>query len=82
MAVSEAVTASWSWNRVQFVIHARLVTFGTGTPREQMVFSVILGAGAYVSALFSFGATAILVVLFTTTFLVGVIRALWAAWRS
>jgi len=82
VAMSEAVTAEWSSNPVQFVIQALLATFGTGTPREQMVFSVILAAGAYVSALFSFGATAILVVLFTSTYFVGVVRALWAAWRS
>ena len=41
----------------------RAVLFGE--PRDQMVFSLIGMAIAYVSALFSFGATLILVVLFT-----------------
>lgn len=50
----------------------RAVLFGE--PRDQMVFSLLGMAIAYVSALFSFGATLILVVLFTITFLIGLGR--------
>lgn len=57
-------------NPVQFAQEGlQAVLFGE--PRDQMVFSLIGMAIAYVSALFSFGATLILVVLFTITFLIG-----------
>ncbi len=48
-----------------------------GEPRDQMVYSLIAAAFAYISALFSFGATAILVILFSITFSIGVIRLLF-----
>jgi len=48
-----------------------------GEPRDQVVYSFIAAAFAYVSALFSFGATAILVILFSITFTIGVIRLLF-----
>lgn len=75
------VDANWQDDPFEFAQQAlRAVLFGE--PRDQMVFS-LLGMGvAYVSALFSFGATLILVVLFTFTFLVGVARFLVQAVRG
>jgi hypothetical protein len=42
-----------------------------GTPEEQMVYSVIASIAAYVATVLSFGATAVLIFLFSTTFLIG-----------
>ncbi len=48
-----------------------------GEPRDQVVYSFIAAVFAYVSALFSFGATAVLVILFSITFTIGVGRLLY-----
>lgn len=50
------------------------LAFGTGTAQEQVVASVVLGSAAYVSSLVTFGATLVLVGLFSLTGLVGVLR--------
>lgn len=77
--MTERVTADWQSEPIQFAAQGLLATFGAGTPREQMVWSVILGTIAYVSALFSLGATAVFILLFSVTFLVGVLRLLFRA---
>ena len=67
------VTADPRDDPVQFIVQGLMAVF-FGDPKEQIVWSLIFGAGAYISALFSFGATVLLVVLFSLTFLVGTIR--------
>lgn len=80
--MSEAVTADWKSEPVTFGAQALFAAFGGGTPREQIVWSLIASIGAYVSTALSLGATAILVVLFALTFLIGVVRLAWAALRG
>ncbi|AUV84696.1 hypothetical protein C2R22_24520 (plasmid) [Salinigranum rubrum] len=80
--MSERVTADWRDDPVTFAAQGLMASFGAGTPREQMVWSVILATLAYLSALLSFGATAVFLVLFAVTFLVGALRLLWASVRG
>lgn len=70
------VSANAMSNPVQFAAEALKMAFGAGTPRDQMIWSVILAGLAYVLTIFSLGATALLVILFTITFLVGLARAI------
>lgn len=69
------VTADPQLEPLNFGQQALFAIFA-GKPRDQIVYSLIAAAFAYVSALFSFGATAILVILFSITFAIGVIRLL------
>lgn len=80
--MSKIVTADSQAEPVKFASQGLMATFGAGTPREMMVWSVILAIIAYVTTVLSLGATAVLVVLFTMTFLVGLVRLIWAAWRG
>ncbi len=67
------VTADPQSAPLAFAQQALFAVFA-GKPREQVVYSFIAAVFAYISALFSFGATAILVILFGITFSIGVIR--------
>ncbi|MFW5956757.1 MAG: hypothetical protein ACOCQY_05075 [Halorhabdus sp.] len=80
--MSEVVTADWQSDPITFGAQGLYATFGGGTPREQMVWSVIASIGAYISTALSLGATAILVVLFAVTFFIGVARLLWQQLRG
>lgn len=75
--MSEQVTADWQSDPVRFAAQGLMATFGAGTAREQMVWSVVLATIAYISAIFSLGATAVFVILFTATFAVGLLRLLY-----
>lgn len=55
---------------------------GRGTPREQMVTSILGAILAYVLTVFSAGATLLLVVFFTITFWIGAARFAYHWWRS
>jgi hypothetical protein len=80
--MSKRVTADWQSEPITFASQALLTTFGGGTPREQIVWSLILSIMAYVLTIFSAGATAILIIIFSVTFIIGVIRLLYAWLRG
>lgn len=65
-----------SSNPIGFAIEALKLAFGSGSPRDQMIYSVVLAGLAYVLTIFSLGATAVLVLLFTLTFAIGLARAI------
>lgn len=57
----------WFWSRI-------LAAFGFGSPGNQLVSSVVLGVVAFLSSTITFGATLVLVALFTFTAGVGLVR--------
>ncbi len=67
------VTADPQSEPLTFGLQAVTAVF-IGSPEEQVIYSFVAGVFAYVSALFSFGATAFLVVLFAITYTIGVVR--------
>ncbi len=71
--MAETVTADPQSDPFTFAQQGLFATF-TGTPTEQMVYSIILATTAYVSSTFSFGATLVFGFLFTGTFLIGLTR--------
>lgn len=71
--MAKTVTADPQSEPFTFAQQGLFATF-TGTPTEQMVYSIILATTAYVSSAFSFGATLVFGFLFTATFLVGLTR--------
>lgn len=80
--MAQAVTANWRSDPVTFLAQGLMATFGAGTPREQMVWSVILATIAYVSSVISFGVTLLAAFLFTGTFIIGAIRLAWASFGA
>lgn len=74
--MAERVTAEPQSEPFTFAQQALFAIF-FGSPREQMVYSVIAATVAYVTTLLSFGATAIFVILFSITFLIGLTRFLF-----
>ena len=53
-----------------------------GSPEEQVIYSFIAALFAYVSSLFTLGATAVLIIIFSFTLLVGLTRMAWARLRG
>lgn len=76
--MAETVTADPQSDPFTFAQQGLIATF-TGTPTEQMVYSIILATTAYVSSTFSFGATLVFGFLFSATFLVGLARFAYRA---
>jgi hypothetical protein len=74
-----AVTADWQSDPVTFGAQGLMAAFGAGTPREQMVWSVLLAVITYLTSVISFGVTLLAAFLFTGTFIIGVIRLAWAS---
>lgn len=60
-----------------FVVSGLKATFGMGTAREQMVWSVVLALVAYLTSLISFGVTLLFAALFTLTFIWGAVRLVY-----
>lgn len=81
VTMADRVTADWQSNPVTFAAQGLMAAFGIGSPREQMVWSVILATIAYVSSVFSLGATLVFALLFTVTFAIGALRLAWATVR-
>lgn len=67
------VTADPQSEPVTFAIQAITAIF-IGSPEEQVIYSFVAAVFAYISSLFTFGATAVLIVIFTITLTIGVIR--------
>lgn len=75
--MAETVTADPQSDPFTFGQQALFATF-TGSPTEQMVYSVIAATAAYVSSTVSFGATLVFGFLFTATFFVGLTRFVYS----
>lgn len=63
---------------LETLVNAFLITLGTGTPEEQMAYSAALAVIAYVSSTVSLGATILAGLFFTLTFMIGLVRYLYA----
>lgn len=70
-AESTQDSAEWIFDKV-------LVVLGAGTPREQMGWSLLLAAGAWISTAITTGLTIFAALFFTATFLIGAARLLVA----
>jgi hypothetical protein len=72
------VTADPQSEPLTFGLQAITAVF-IGSPEEQVIYSFVAAVFAYVSSLFTFGATAVLIVIFSITLLVGLARLAYAS---
>ncbi|WP_373190029.1 hypothetical protein [Halolamina sp.] len=75
------VTADPQSEPLTFALQAITAVF-IGSPEEQVIYSFVAALFAYISSLFTFGATAVLIVIFTITLTIGLIRMAWTRVRD